>query len=242
MKLTEQHKEFVVNCFARFMKLTDIVEAFLEKFENEIPIPQLEKMPELDELLAQPLTEEEAEEKREYIDSAIEEYTEEFEEEYGDKADQKLNEIAHEEYQETRESKLTKLQIKLQQEAITDHQERLKTFRQNLFNRFRRLNIDHAQFPNKYRTLFTQTRSEFYANHRSPNLDISMNLSRELETLYGYQKQLIFNEVNPKTAMKYIDLAHQILKTMVAHNAVNPDQGIVETKPPDMKALEGEKP
>ena len=31
MKLQEEHKVFVVKHFARFMKLTDIVEAFMEE-------------------------------------------------------------------------------------------------------------------------------------------------------------------------------------------------------------------
>ena len=37
MKLEEKHKEFVVKCFARFMKLTSIVDVFLEEFEDELP-------------------------------------------------------------------------------------------------------------------------------------------------------------------------------------------------------------
>ena len=37
MKLEEKHKEFVVKCFARFMTLTNIVDAFLEEFEDDLP-------------------------------------------------------------------------------------------------------------------------------------------------------------------------------------------------------------
>ena len=36
-----------------------------------------------------------------------------------------------------------------------------KQLRQELFNQFRRLNINHRQFPEKYRDLFNQTRDEF---------------------------------------------------------------------------------
>ena len=39
MKLQEKHKEFVVRHFACFTKLTDIAEAFMEKFEDELLPP-----------------------------------------------------------------------------------------------------------------------------------------------------------------------------------------------------------
>ena len=37
MKLEEKHKEFVVRHFACFTKLANIVDAFMEEFENELP-------------------------------------------------------------------------------------------------------------------------------------------------------------------------------------------------------------
>ena len=40
MKLNEQHKEFAVKCFARFMTRTEVVKAFLKEFENDLP-PQM---------------------------------------------------------------------------------------------------------------------------------------------------------------------------------------------------------
>ena len=64
------------------------------------------------------------------------------------------------------------------------------------------------------------------------------NLTRELEILYGYQKHLIFQLENPKESMKHISLAHQILKTIVAHNAVNESQEVVDITPQNTKALE----
>ena len=39
MKLNEQHKEFAVKCFARFMTRTEVVKAFLKEFENDLPPP-----------------------------------------------------------------------------------------------------------------------------------------------------------------------------------------------------------
>ena len=36
MKLAEKHKQFVVKRFARFMKVPDIVEEFMEDFEDEL--------------------------------------------------------------------------------------------------------------------------------------------------------------------------------------------------------------
>ena len=61
---------------------------------------------------------------------------------------------------------------------------------------------------------------------------------KELETLRGYVKQAIFQEQDPKEAMKHINLAHQILKTLVACNAINAEQDVVDITPQNTKALE----
>ena len=84
--------------------------------------------------------------------------------------------------------------------------------RENLYDQFSSLDIDHRRFPNKYRTLFQQTRHEYYANHHIQDLSIPENLGRELETLYGFQKQLIYKLDNPKEIMKQLNSAHQIPK------------------------------
>lgn len=244
MKLEEKHKEFVVRHFAAFTKLTDIVDAFMEKFEDELPQPDLKEIPTLEELTVEELAntdlldEEDPNSKSYFIAEFIRESREEFQEKHGDEADKMLNEEALKEFEFVMEVEAIGTRRELivkREETLINHK---KDLQKNLFNRFRRLHIDHPQFPNKYRTLFIQTRDEHCANYRTQDLSVSENLTRELEILYGYQKHLIFQLTNPKETMKHMSLAHQILKTIVAHNAVNSSQEVVDITPQNTKALE----
>ena len=69
----------------------------------------------------------------------------------------------------------------------------------------------------------------------------SANIAQELETLYGYQKQRIFQAEDPKEATKHLTLAYQILKTLIACNAINAEQDVVDITPQNTKALEEKK-
>ncbi|MDE0552968.1 MAG: hypothetical protein OXI24_02040 [Candidatus Poribacteria bacterium] len=239
MKLQEEHKVFVVKHFARFMKLTDIVEAFMEKFEDDLPPFEWPEVSSVQALFEGLLEIDEDPEKQEFIEEFIKAHTEEFQAMYGDEADQKLNARALEAYEKDRRAEATECHNEYQKDAEEGRQRHLKDIQQNLFNRFRRLNIDHPQFPNKYRTLFKKTRDAYCDNYRSQSLNIPENLARELETLYGYQKQLIFQGDSPKEATKHLNSAHQILKTVLAHNALNADQQIEDITPQNPKALKG---
>ena len=230
MKLEEKHKEFVVKCFARFMTLTQIVDAFMEEFEEELPAPP--KLPTLNEWMAQPLSDEENEAKLEYLNEYIEDNQEEYREKHGDEADRVLNEAVLEDYNFEREMDYTMFSKDYQEQVIPTHQEQL---RKNLFNRFRRLDIDHGQFPDKYKALFKDTRDEFCKNYRIPDLNVPENVVRELETLYGYERQRIFQHSNSKNVTKHVTLAHQILKTIIACNAINTGQEVIDVTPQDVK-------
>ena len=102
MKLQEEHKVFVVKHFARFMKLTDIVEAFMEEFEEDLPQFVGDDRFSVQELFEGLLEVDEGGEKQEFIEKFMETHREEFEKEYGDEADQKLNERVLEEYEKDR--------------------------------------------------------------------------------------------------------------------------------------------
>ena len=239
MKLEEKHKVFVVEHFARFMKLTDIVEAFMEEFETDLPTPEIEEALSVQELFEGLLDVDEIEEKPEFIEKFIEVHTEEFQEMYGDEADRKLNEKALEEYEDDRKREARSLHSYRQRQVEEDLQKHFKELQQNLFNRFRRLDIDHPQFPKKYRVLFQKTRKEYCENYRIQALSNPQNLATELETLYGYQKQLIFQGGSPKEVTKHLNSAHQILKTVLAHNALNANQPVEDITPQNPKALKG---
>ena len=240
MKLEEKHKEFVVKCFASFMILTDIVDAFMEEFEDDLPPADLSGLPTIAEMIKEDYGEEESQIKLEFINDFIEEHRDIFEEDYGDKAAEILNEKALEDYDVEYLQNYTNSRDKFRNQILTAHKELL---RENLFNRFRRLDIDHRQFPNKYKALFHKTRDEFCANYRVPDLNVPANVAQELETLYGFQKQHIFQHRNSKDVMQHVTLAHQILKTIIACNAINTGQEVVDVTPQDVKALkEAQKP
>ena len=154
MKLAEKHKQFVVKRFARFMKVPDIVEEFMEEFEDKL---------------------------------------------YG-----------------------------ISDEFTSKTQQRVR-----LSTLFRRLNIKHSQFPEKYRGVFNEEREKFLADYRDTSLHIPDNVTRELEALYGLTRELAYEQ----REAKYITIALQILKTIVACNAVNAQEEVVEITPEDAKQL-----
>ena len=157
MKLSEKHKQFVVKRFARFMKVKEIAEEFVDEFEEDLDDPF---------------------------------------ETFG--------------------------------EFLSKHEKRVR-----LAAMFRRLNVKHSQFPEKYRDLFNEEREKFLADYRNTLLHIPDNVTRELEALYGLTRELAFEQRDAK----YITLALQILKTIVACNAVNAQQEVVEITPEDAKQL-----
>ena len=238
MRLKEKHKQFVVKSFARFMKLTDIVDAFIEEFEDELPTPKIPEIPTIDQIMAEPLDDSELRSRSEFIAMYVRKNLKAFDEKYGKETDEKLNESALAAFNERRADKYIKnYQIYFNQERAAHEKQR----RQDLFNQFRRLDITHRQFPEKYRDLFNQTRELYCANYRTLKLTTSANIAQELQTLYGFQKQRIFQAEDPEEATKHVALAHQILKTLVACNALNAEQDIVNITPQDTKALEEKK-
>lgn len=238
MKLKEKHKQFVVKSFARFMKLTDIIDAFIEEFEDELPPLGIPETPNIDEIMAEPLNDSELHSRSEFIAAYLKKHLKAFDEKYGKDADDKLNESALAAFDVYREGRYIRNYKLYYTRERADHEKQL---RQKLFNQFRRLDIKHRQFPEKYRDLFNQTRDEFCASYRTSNLMTSANIAQELETLYGYQKQRLFQAEDPEEATKHVTLAHQILKTLVACNAINTEQDIVNITPKDTKALEENK-
>ena len=98
-----------------------------------------------------------------------------------------------------------------------------------------------ANFLRNTATSLTKPESEYCANYRVPDLTNPESLARELETLYGYQKQRLFQAESQGEITKHIALAHQILKTLVACNAINAEQDIVTITPQDPKVLEEKK-
>ena len=123
MKLQEQHKKFVVKCFACFMILTDIVDAFMEEFEDDLPPADLSGIPTIAELIEEDYGEEEDQVRLGFINDFIEEHKEIFDEKYGDKADEMLNEQAVEYYDFECLQDYTNSRDELRNQTLTAHKE-----------------------------------------------------------------------------------------------------------------------
>lgn len=240
MKLQEKHKEFAVKCFARFMTRTEVVEAFIEEFADDLPPP-----PEISELPQVQIDMETLEEQRGReadIAEDLEWYQERYEELYGSKAKEKFKadyekicaEVEADHPPPEQASETAREHYEAHQKEVKEHNERIK---HQLSNQLRRLNMTHCQFPEKYRDLFNQARREYFSSYHSGNLQNPENVTFELETLYGYVKQRIFKEGNPKEVMQHVTLAHQILKTIIACNAIDAKPEVIDVTPQDTKAL-----
>ncbi|MDE0400439.1 MAG: hypothetical protein OXL96_21800 [Candidatus Poribacteria bacterium] len=248
MKLNEQHKEFAVKCFARFMTRTEVVKVFLKEFENNLPPPpEFEKFSEEEykEYYDQEETIEEERIRKEYIAQELRKREKHYAVIHGTDASTKFEEDREklqEEIQQTLyESELLEAKRNYYQDCQGEREDHSEELKRDISNQLRRFNITHPRFPNKYRDLFNRTREQHFNKYRGENLGTSENIRKELETLHGYVKQAIFQEQDPKEAMKHINLAHQILKTLVACNALNAEQDLVNITPQDPKPLEEKK-
>ena len=193
MKLEERHKEFAVKCYAKFMKRSEIINAFVEEFVTDIATAYRETSK---SKMSQALVEE-------LMPEAAQKTQSEFSLKNG----------------------MEKVQM------LMNLREYLVQLKANLADRLRRLNITHCQFPEKYRDLFNQTRNEYFTSYQTENLQNPDNIIIELETLYGYVKQRVFQEASPEEAMKHLTLAHNVLKTIATYNAINAQQEIVDGTP-----------
>ena len=256
MKLEEKHKQFAVKCYARFLTRTEVVEAFLEEFADDLPPPpeyhefSEERYRKYDQIEREEIEEETAEDilyRDQRIAEKLANYQVRYEEAYGTEGTQKfeadrekLREQCIQDWYETPE--LTEDDIEearethdayRKQQAEKHHQQT----KRNISRQLRRLNIIHRQFPEKYRALFNQAREQYFNDYRGDTLAISENVLKELEILIGYVKQCIFEQENQTDAMKFMTLAHQIMKTVIAHNALSGKQEVVDITPQSVKAL-----
>jgi len=221
MKLQEEHKEFVVKGYACFMKPSVILENFMIVFAPNIAEAFLEER--TDEL------------QKEVIEEILRKKEHFTEKHY-------LNGIHPNIYQRdlykiitTKKGIQQRRPVFVSWEIIIARINRYnEMLRGKCANNFRRLNITHPQFPQKYRTLFNQARQEYLASYRTASLSLPENLILELEFLYGLTKELAIEERD----LKYITQATQILKTIAACNAVNQQEQPLDITPQEVNALQ----
>ena len=221
MKLQDEHKEFVVKGYACFMKLSEILENFMIVFAPHIAEAFLEDN--ADEL------------QKELVDEILRKKEHFTEEHY-------LNDYQPNIYQfdlykiiTTKKGVQQRRQVFIKWNMILPQINHYnKMLRGKCANNFRRLNITHPQFPQKYRTLFNETREQYLASYRAASLSLPENLILELEFLYGVSKELVIENRD----LKYITQAAQILKTIAACNAVNQQEQPLDVTPEKVNALQ----
>ena len=63
-----------------------------------------------------------------------------------------------------------------------------------------------------------QTRNEFHQSHHISNIPINNHILQELESIYSYVKEAIYQAETPNEAINQVRMAHTILKTLAAQN------------------------
>ena len=221
MKLEEKHKAFAVKGHACFMKPSEIVENFMTVFAPDIAEAFLKDR--VDKL------------EKEVVEEILRKKEHFTEDHYME--DYHPNIYQHDLYKiiTTKKGVQQRRQVFVDWKIIIEQINRYnKVIRGKFANNLRRLNITHPQFPQKYRTLFNETREQYLSSYRSASLSLPENLILELEFLYGLTKELVIE----KRDVKYITQASQILKTIAACNAVNQQEQPLDITPQEVSALQ----
>ena len=223
MQLQEKHKEFAVKCFAEYMQLNEVTDAFIEQFQPDLPQPPAPPEP---PSFAKDITGIDCKfNQDEYVAHNMDVVKEQYMKTYGNQAQKKLAEDHHRLIEDLKKDfkkqwtydrkKQYDRQLDLHRMELNDHSRKLKS---DLSNQLRRFNITHSQFPEKYRQLFEQTRAEFFQIQHNDNLPNNEEIRVELETIYSYVKNLIYKERKPIDALRHVNMAHSILKTLASYN------------------------
>ena len=203
------------------MKTNDVVQALIEEFAHELPQPPpppklLDYEKEIEGIDYQY-------NRDEYVAKQMVVMEQRYIKTYGNKAQVKLEQDYQRliedlekdfdlDWREDRE-KLINDQL---HKYVLEERDFYKKLSSELSNQLRRLNITHTQFPDKYRKLFNETRAEFFKCQYNENLLNNQNILNELETIYAYVKNLIFQEEIPAEAIKQVNMAHNLLKTIAS--------------------------
>ncbi len=228
MNLQDNHKEFTVKCFAEYMTLSDVVDAFMQEFEHDLPKPPpLPEPPNYEEEIAGV---EYQFSKNEYVKNKMDEIKSRYFDMYGiDSHIKREKDEAYyiEKFKLEFDKEWKKQREKMHEEQLSEYQLILDNhymqIRKELSNQLRRFNITHTRFSEKYRQLFNESRDAFLKGKRDDNrTDIGLthddNIQQELETIFGHVKYLIFSEKEPKEVIKHVNTAHALLKTIWSYN------------------------
>ena len=232
MTLQDHHKEFAVKCFAEYMQRSDVVDAFILEFENDLPQPP--PPPELPNYEEEMAGVEYQFSRNEYVNEKMDEMRIRYYKLYDLDAHvkRKKDEAYYiEKFGMDFDKEWKKEREKVHEEQLSEYQLTLDNhyihIRKELSNQLRRFNITHTRFSEKYRQLFNESRDAFLKGRIDDNItDVGLtqdeNIQQELEIIFGHVKNLMFLEKEPKEVLKHVDRAHEILKTISSYNKVEP--------------------
>ena len=92
-----------------------------------------------------------------------------------------------------------------------------RSTREKIYQQLRRYNVTHPQFPQKYRELFHQARKEYFTCYLLEELQNDNTINKELETIYGFIKTRLFQNINSEQTISNAKLAHSLLKTIASY-------------------------
>ena len=223
MILEEKHKEFAVKSFAKFMIRSQVVDAFVQEFTNDLPKPP--PFTYMNQQNGDNQTIDDQLNKDRYINDRFEEYHIKYHHIYASDAKEKFEQDSAEilqhiekEYAEKCENirnNTLQQQADKHQEVVNQHNISIK---RGISNQLRVYNIIHPKFPGKYKDLFNQTRREHLNNLLLNETDNHEDIDIELQTLYAYVKQRIFDIEDLTDITRNLDLAHRILMTISKRN------------------------
>ena len=204
------------------MKTNDVVQALIEAFADELPQPP--QQPKLLDYEKEVQGIDYQYNKDEYVAEQMIVMKQRYCDTYGSKGQAKLEQdyqrliqdFEKDFDQNWRKERKEQLNDLLHKHSL-EERDFYKKLSLELSNQIRRLNITHTQFPEKYRKLFNETRAEFFNRQGKQNLPNNENIINELETIYAYVKDLIFQEEKPTEAIKQVNMAHNLLKTIASH-------------------------
>ena len=219
MILQEKHREFAVKSFAKFLTRTQVVDAFIQEFADDLPKPPPITHLTQDYQNNQTIVDEL--DKKSYINDHYDRYYRKYVSTYGNDAKTKFNQDSQKiliQIEKDYAKKCEESQYKKQQRYTVIHEEKVdqhnKVIKKDISNQLRVYNITHTQFPKKYRELFNKTRKEHITNLLINDPENPDNITQELETLYGFIKHRVFQQENLTDTTRNLDLAHKILKTI----------------------------
>ena len=200
MILQEHHKTFAVKCFAHFMTRNEVVIAFMNEFPEDLPKSPTEsnenlsanEQAKIDNHIAKELDQYKGFYLRTDFNRGIQKFKKDL---------PKLTEEIVKKYHEPRDKEIDE-----------EHKRKVK---RKISDQIRRYNIDHIEFPKKYKELFEQTRQE-YVNHllniENENGDF---LKKELQKMFAITEKQLCVEKDPNKILAIIRLKLQLLNTMV---------------------------